>query len=521
MATTNAKKRKPVSPTISLTLPCLGQAVTDDGHYETEAYKITTKVTVRHMKDRLASYGQETGGNREEVIARLVRFAENVPEWKVLFHPKQKRKRGDATGTRSEKHSAKRIQNMFEPDTESQSTAYPSKSTNVDRPGAIAMTKFQIAQLDEWTHDVLASYSLTSTSVMKPEVNTRQEAQDTDGLEVGLQLMSDNGMPVVAQGQGPTHSLRSDAIMRQSLRRVENMTRKLEQKIDTLVAAPPAQIAVARPPVRGPPRPPCPAPVQSISAHLSPQHPAVSELPTESSISASAPHAAGPVVPIIDAEMAAPEKQISVLLGDERLTCYASQIPDPPRRHYSQDIPELFHEWEHGGLLKIQGRAIPLKYWPDVYQKRSPRRKGKREKDGDVWELMKGEYGKWRWLVEEKDRLGSEDAFWAKYSDPASGTRLQYSQIQARLKSQRTRTFREDAQAAKEYFGGDLTRADTQGAFMYKKGSTMVLLTQNKQIAEQWLELLRTHPMIAATWEAMRAAKAVAASRPPPSSGHQ
>ncbi len=67
-----------------------------------------------------------------------------------LFHPKQKRKRGDATGTRSEKHSAKRIQNMFEPETESQSTAYASKSTNVDRPGVIAMTEFQIAQLDEW-----------------------------------------------------------------------------------------------------------------------------------------------------------------------------------------------------------------------------------------------------------------------------------------------------------------------------------------------------------------------------------
>ncbi|RDX40409.1 hypothetical protein OH76DRAFT_1423704, partial [Lentinus brumalis] len=321
MATTNAKKRKPASPTISLTLPCLGQAVTDDGHYETEAYKITTKVTVRHMKDRLASYGQETGGNREEVIARLVRFAENVPEWKVthnrLFHPKQKRKRGDATGTRSEKHSAKRIQNMFEPETESQSSAYASKSTTVDRPGVIAMTEFQIAQLDEWTHDVLASYSLSSTSATKPDVNTRQDAQDTDSLEGGLQLTSDDGMLVAAQDQGPTHSLRSDVLMRQSLRRVENMTRKLEQKIDTLVAAPPAQVTVARPPVRGPPRP-YPAPMQSISAHLSPQHPAVSELPasissapSESSISASAPHAAGPVVPIIDAEMAAPEKQIS------------------------------------------------------------------------------------------------------------------------------------------------------------------------------------------------------------------
>ncbi len=136
-------------------------------------------------------------------------------------------------------------------------------------------------------------------------------------------------MLVAVQDQGPTHSLvchflpkgeghahtnrtrdltyqRSDVLMRQSLRRVENMTRKLEQKIDTLVAAPPAQVTVARPPMRGPPRP-YPAPMQSISAHPSPQHPAVSELPasissapSESSISASAPHAAGPVVPIIE-----------------------------------------------------------------------------------------------------------------------------------------------------------------------------------------------------------------------------
>ncbi|KAI0691160.1 hypothetical protein C8T65DRAFT_545039, partial [Cerioporus squamosus] len=190
----------------------------------------------------------------------------------------------------------------------------------------------------------------------------------------------------------------------------------------------------------------------------------------------------------------------------EKLTFDVRQIPDPPRRHFSQNISELFYEWDNGGLLKIAGRPIPLKYWPDLYQKRSQKRTGGKPEIEAGWELLKVEYGKWRWLVEEKDRLGSEEAFWAAHSNER-GERLQFSQIQERLKHHRTSTQAKDAQAARDYFGGDLTRADTRGVFTYKKGSKTIVMSNNKQVAEQWRKLLARDAVIAANWEAMRTAR--------------
>ncbi|RPD70260.1 hypothetical protein L226DRAFT_593871 [Lentinus tigrinus ALCF2SS1-7] len=471
---------------IALTLPCLGQSITENGQYETETYKITTKVKVRDLKERLASYGQDTSGNREEVIARLTEFANDQSEWKALFHPAQKRKRGDVTGARAQSHSAKRIASMFQPTRkESTVTEYLSKHTGIDRPGAVAMSEFQSAQLDEWTQAVLRSYSQTGgiSGSAQP-----QEPQDNPSSSVPEGPRED------IDGDGTSaavSSLSSDAALRQNLRRVENITRKLEHRIDTLVqvASMPGPVAlVPRPPARGLLRS-APSPPPSQTSH-------------------------------VPAEDIAPENQVSVMLGEEQLTFDASQIPPPPRRHFSRDIPDLFREWETGSLLTIQGRAIPLKYWPDIYQKRSPRRNGKVDKD-DAWELMKVEYGNWRYLVEEKERLGSESAFWAAHSDK-DGERLQYSQILARLKSCRANTYREDAQAAKEFFGGDLTREDAGGVFTYKKGSQTVVYKKDKQIAEQWRALLEHNPVIAAEWEAMRATRtAVSGSRPPSSTAHQ
>ena len=109
-------------------------------------------------------------------------------------------------------------------------------------------------------------------------------------------------------------------------------------------------------------------------------------------------------------------------------------------------------------------------------------------------------------LVEEKERLGSEDAFWALYSKE-DGSRLCYQHILNRLKQARVDRNRADADAARRYFGHDLQRADTNGAFQYgKKGKTMVYV-KDQAIAEAWRELLARDPMVAAGWEAMEAAK--------------
>ncbi len=110
----------------------------------------------------------------------------------------------------------------------------------------------------------------------------------------------------------------------------------------------------------------------------------------------------------------------------------------------------------------------------------------------DTWESLKVEYGNWKvsnharrihthghhmlfaqYIVQEKERLGSEEAFWARYTSE-DGRKLQYSKILKRLKASRITTYAEDVQAAREYFRGDLTREDAQRVFMSKSGRSMV-----------------------------------------------
>ncbi len=86
------------------------------------------------------------------------------------------------------------------------------------------------------------------------------------------------------------------------------------------------------------------------------------------------------------------------------------------------------------------------------------------------------------------------------------GTPLRYQHILNCLKRARAHRNRADADSARRYFGHDLQRADTNGAFKYgKKGKTMVYV-KDQAIAEAWRELLARDPLVAARWEAMEIA---------------
>lgn len=101
-----------------------------------------------------------------------------------------------------------------------------------------------------------------------------------------------------------------------------------------------------------------------------------------------------------------------------------------------------------------------------------------------------------QWLIHEKDRLGSEEAFWDEYSD-ANGIHMRWQQIQDRLKARRMATDARDAAAARAYFGGNLARKDTHGVFRTGKG----VYSKIACIAEKWRELLQDYPEIAARYQ--------------------
>lgn len=90
----------------------------------------------------------------------------------------------------------------------------------------------------------------------------------------------------------------------------------------------------------------------------------------------------------------------TVYLGSEKLTFDMRDLKPPPVCHYSKDIPRLFVEWETSQLLVINGRGIPLKHWPVIYQRRVCRDGGDEGVRGLVgnrtWESIKVMWGNWK-----------------------------------------------------------------------------------------------------------------------------
>ncbi|KAL7282612.1 hypothetical protein ACG7TL_004084 [Trametes sanguinea] len=170
-------------------------------------------------------------------------------------------------------------------------------------------------------------------------------------------------------------------------------------------------------------------------------------------------------------------------------------VPNPPTINFSDDLSRLFREWHHSTLLVINGRGIGVKHWERFYKKRANIKQ-------HAWEVLRVRWGTWKFLVEERERFVSDEAFWAHYSNE-HGQPLNYQKIVDILQSGRINADARDAAAALEFFGNDLSRADAHGYFMYKKANKLFVCNKPASVAQKWRQLLRDHPEIAQRWERM------------------
>lgn len=108
-----------------------------------------------------------------------------------------------------------------------------------------------------------------------------------------------------------------------------------------------------------------------------------------------------------------------------------------------------------------------------------------------------------QFLVEERERFPSEEAFWTEYSDEKQ-ERMSYQQILDKLKAARTHRDDLDYKAAMRYFGGNLDRADAKGKFQYKKGGKSMLMRKRRDVAKKWRELLAEDDSLQAGWTTMQ-----------------
>jgi len=76
-------------------------------------------------------------------------------------------------------------------------------------------------------------------------------------------------------------------------------------------------------------------------------------------------------------------------LGDETFVFNKRNVPDPPAINFSKDLDRLFREWERSTLLCIDGRNIPIKYWPEFYKKS----KGVK---ANAWNTLRTKWDNWK-----------------------------------------------------------------------------------------------------------------------------
>ena len=108
-----------------------------------------------------------------------------------------------------------------------------------------------------------------------------------------------------------------------------------------------------------------------------------------------------------------------------------------------------------------------------------------------------------QFICEEKERLGSEDKFWTKFSD-ANGTQLRFQAILNQLQSERKERDAKDSANALRFFHGDLAHPRAKGRFGYKKGGRIVSIpTKDAKIARVWRKMLEEDAEVAAQWAAV------------------
>jgi hypothetical protein len=108
-----------------------------------------------------------------------------------------------------------------------------------------------------------------------------------------------------------------------------------------------------------------------------------------------------------------------------------------------------------------------------------------------------------KFIVGERVVLGSDEAFWGKYSN-SEGTRLGYQQILDSLKLQRQVNNESHAADARTFFRGDLGCAEAGGAFSYLKDSVPAVSAKDDVVAKHWKALLAHDKSVADKWSAMQ-----------------
>ncbi|KAI0710242.1 hypothetical protein C8Q76DRAFT_798977 [Earliella scabrosa] len=466
-----------------LVLPSLDEPYDPTTHkLKTFEVIIDRRLTINRLKDYLADYGlPKSGRNRGVLLERLRDFSSNPQRWPNQFQPARNPERGSISDKRAA-HSevARLIEEQFGA-TEKQTVHQPKrkgKARELHEPPSLPprVIDANTAWADEALHQ-LNKQGDTS--------NGNSAASQSDSAPSGDESLTD-------------------------IRRVERRIVSLDETVRSMQSQLSRFCSVTT--STTPSHPISTPPVANMSAWSestsSPSHHALAGNPSDieppsQSLLPSSSRAAVPLYQpgsqhhasaIPDSCIPAEHLRYFELDG-ETFAFDKSQVPNPPGIAFSDDLSRLFQEWHRSSLLVVNGRGIPLKHWPWFYKRKTGIKP-------EVWKVIRMKWNNWKFIVKERERFPTEDAFWAVYSD--NGTRFNMQRILDLLQGSRMSNSARDAQAARKFFNKNLADPRAHGYFLYKKTNTVQVMKQDATVARQWCKLLQDYPDIAEAWEDMQ-----------------
>lgn len=181
--------------------------------------------------------------------------------------------------------------------------------------------------------------------------------------------------------------------------------------------------------------------------------------------------------------------RITVQLGDEVFEFDPVSVPDVPSMIYSTKLDLLFKHWDttkDNPLLVVEGRGIPVKYWPKFYNKR----KGV-SVNASSWANRKGQWNTWKFIMEERERFQTDEEFWARWSHEP-GKRFNFQSMKIALQGQRSAENKRYADEARTYFADKPGECDK--FFRYTKGGHPQTLKSDASIADKWRKRTDSSP---------------------------
>ena len=109
---------------------------------------------------------------------------------------------------------------------------------------------------------------------------------------------------------------------------------------------------------------------------------------------------------------------------------------------------------------------------------------------------------KYQFIVDEKNRLGSEEEFWNKYHNDKG--RLSYQDILDALQIARSETATATANNARRFFQDSMNSETAQRIFTYVKNGVSRPCLRDATIAQRWQTLLASNSEIQREWEEMK-----------------